>query len=601
MKNIVHTFIQLVTFGCLLSVQVTGQGLNVENSATIEMIGSPTVEIENGHLQLNGDYIKSTEKISLTGSQAVNISGSNTQKNIYNLEISNTAGATTLLNELSLDKLDILSQGIFIIDTTKHVSVTNTVSNNASTNGIFIKAHANAANGSLVFANCADAPVSATVEMYSMANWTWNNGVRTNYKWQFFGIPVQNLQYTSPLFDGSFMRKQNEAGIGAGFSASNMWIQLVGSDPIENISGYEIVQEAAKIYSFSGQLYNQSFTKVLSYTTGASYPGQHILGNPYTAAIDIEEIVFGKYTVPEIYLYNTGSYNEWISGTKTGSSAGQYTVSTPLTAGAEGIPNTIASMQGFLVKATKSSDSATIYIPYSSAIKKNCDRLRAKKVDQRVYTVIEVNGNRYSDRMWLFSDPSLTRGYDRGWDGKKLTGSTLTPQIYGKEESGNYQIDAVDNFDNTILSFKKGEDTNYKIKFTHFNTVNSYNQLYLLDLKTNDLIDITVNGTEYSFTANNTTAEPRFKIMTSAGVTTGNDNQQTDFYVNCIDNKFIINNLSGLNGNISLFDSKGVNIKNVNYTSDKTTVFELELPVGDIIYKAMDRNGKITTGKLHFD
>lgn len=596
MKNIVHTIIQLVTFGCLLSVQVTGQGLNVENSATIEMIGSPTVEIENGHLQLNGDYIKSTEKISLTGSQAVSISGSNTTKNIYNLEISNTAGATTLLNELNLDKLDILSQGIFIIDTTKHVSVTNAVSNNASTNGIIIKAHANAANGSLVFVNCADAPVSATVEMYSMANWTWNNGVRTNYKWQFFGIPVQNLQYTSPLFDGSFMRKQNEAGIGAGFSASNMWIQLVDNNPIENISGYEIVQEAAKIYSFSGQLYNQSFTKTLSYTTGASYPGQHILGNPYTAAIDIEDIVFGKYTIPEIYLYNTGSYNEWTSGTKTGASAGQYTVSTPLTAGAEGIPHTIASMQGFLVKVTRSSDSATINIPYSSAVKKNCDRLRAKKNDQRTYSVIDVTGNRFSDRMWLFSDPSLTRGYDRGWDGKKLTGSTLTPQIYGKEESGNYQIDAVDNFDNTILSFKKGEDTNYKIKFTHFNTENIYNQLYLLDLKTNDLINITANGTEYSFTANNTTAEPRFKIMTSAGVTTDLTSQIAGLNISTTQERIHIQNNTGVNGQLTLYTTNGTMISSLIYPNEQNSEFRVSLPKGVYFYKTINSKNT-TTGK----
>lgn len=597
MKNKLFTIIYAMIFACISSNSIFCQGIEIQNNASIEMIGSPTVEIENGNLTLNGNYSYATEKVTLSGTQSALISGTSTAKNIHKLEISNTAGVRTALNELNVYDLDVLANAQFIIDTTKHVNVSHLLNNNASNGGILIKAHANAANGSLVFANCAEMPVDATVEMYSMANWTWNNGVRTNYKWQFFGIPVQSLQYSSPLFDGSYLRKHNEAGTGAGTLPTNMWRQLAANEQIDNISGYEIVQEASKIYTFSGKLYNQNIDKTLSYSTGAAYPGQHILSNPYTAAIDIEDIVFGKYTIPEIYLYNTGSYNEWTSGTKTGASAGQYTVSTPLTAGAEGIPHTIASMQGFLVKVTKSSDSATINIPYSSAVKKNCDRLRVKKVDQRTYSVIDVTGNRFSDRMWLFSDPSLTRGYDRGWDGKKLTGSTLTPQIYGKEESGNYQIDAVDNFDNTILAFKKGEDINYKLKFTHFNTEGTYNQLYLLDLKTNDLINITANGTEYSFTANNTTAEPRFKIMTSAGVTTDLTSQIADLNIATTQERIHIQNNTGVNGQLTLYTTNGTVISSLTYPNEQNSEFRVSLLKGVYFYKTINSKNT-TTGKI---
>lgn len=600
MKTFVHISSLLIIFGGILSSRALAQGINIENNATIEMVSNPTIEIENGNLTLNGNYIKATEKLSFTGTQSAIISGTATTKNINAIEIANSAGVTTQLDELQLYNLDILSQGKFIIDTLKHVTVTNLVSNAASVNGILLKAHANAPNGSLVYANCAESPISATVEMYSMANWTWNNGVRTNYKWQFFGIPVQSLQYSSPLFDGSYLRKHNEAGTGAGTLPTNMWRQLAANEQIDNISGYEIVQEASKIYTFSGQLYNQTFSKTLSYTTGAAYPGQHILSNPYTAAIDIEDIVFGDSVAHEIYLYNTGSQSDWIAGTKTGSSAGQYTVSTPLTAGAEGIPHTIASMQGFLVKALKSSDKATISIPYSSAVKKNCDRLRSRKTDNRIYTVVDVTGNRYSDRMWIFSDPSLTRGYDRGWDGKKLTGSALAPQIYGKEESGNYQIDAVDNYDNTFLAFRKGEDSVYKLKFTHFNTQNAYNQLYLLDLKTNDLIDISANGTEYSFTATNTIAEPRFKITTSAGVTTGLTSQIAGLNILITGEKIHIRNNTGLNGTLTLYSTNGALISNLTYTNEQNSEFKLSLPKGIYFYKSINSKNA-TTGKAIVD
>ena len=46
------------------------------------------------------------------------------------------------------------------------------------------------ANGSLIFGSGSP---SATVEMYSKANWNLSNAVNNKYKWQFFTIPVKTM------------------------------------------------------------------------------------------------------------------------------------------------------------------------------------------------------------------------------------------------------------------------------------------------------------------------------------------------------------------------------------------------------------------------
>ena len=55
-------------------------------------------------------------------------------------------------------------------------------------------------------------------------------------------------------------------------------------------------------------------------------------------------------------------------------------------------------------------------------------------------TRIDVQGTRFSDQMWLFSVASCTYGFDNGWDGFKMFGTTLAPQIFAWEPDGYYQV-----------------------------------------------------------------------------------------------------------------------------------------------------------------
>lgn len=133
-----------------------------------------------------------------------------------------------------------------------------------------------------------------------------------------------------------------------------------------------------------------------------------------------------------------------------------------------------------------------------------------------VYTVIDIYGTRYSDQMMLFSIDGTTHGFDNGWDAPKMYGTYLAPQLFNIEPENYYQINSMDDVNNTYLGLKSGEDTTYTMVFTHVLVETKYKQLYLIDSVANKTIDIFATGTTYTFTTPKfSDVVRRFKIVTS--------------------------------------------------------------------------------------
>ena len=133
-----------------------------------------------------------------------------------------------------------------------------------------------------------------------------------------------------------------------------------------------------------------------------------------------------------------------------------------------------------------------------------------------INTYIVVKGAQSFDQMWLVSIPTCTSGFDNGWDGYKMIASSASVQLYAAEAAGNFQIDAIPEFNNTYLAFKPGADTEYTLTFTNQTLEDQYQQLYLIDSVANTVTDIYTSGTQYTFTAApSDVAVKRFKIVTS--------------------------------------------------------------------------------------
>lgn len=482
----------------------------------------------------------------------------------------------------------------------RYLIIRDKIINNAGLSGLIIKS--DAINHNATFAFKTGSP-EATVEMYSKAKWDLYQADGSKYSWQFFGIPVKTFTMTD-AFLNSFIRKYDETAT----TEAGLWINQSSLTPLISGIGYEIVQQKPTTYSFAGTLTNEDFYKTLNYLEGTVYPGQHILANPYTAAIDISLINYGLNTEKAVYLYNTGTYNQWVDNgssdyTGTTTAPGQYTVSTPSTTGTLGVPGQIPSMQGFLVK-TSGQAVGSITIPYYPSLTFTTDPQRSPSINgnsasEKVATRIDLSGSHFADCMWIFSDPTCTTGFDNGWDGYKIKSAPQGPQIYAMESTGDFQIDAVADENGTSLGFNAGAETDYKLTFTHQNTNKLYQAIYLVDLLENKTTDITITGSEYSFTAISTpTPVKRFKIVTDANIKTGTPNVSSLVKIFNSNGILFVQNQTDHIGSLTLFNLNGVAVKKTEYKANEiTTISTSNLLPGAYVAKA-STNQEMVTEKI---
>jgi hypothetical protein len=221
-----------------------------------------------------------------------------------------------------------------------------------------------------------------------------------------------------------------------------------------------------------------------------------------------------------------------------------------------------------------------------------------------VYTIIDVNGTRFADQMMIFTVDGCTRNFDNGWDGRKMFGNPVTPQLFAMEADGNYQINSIDDINNSNLGFKAGEDTTYTLKFTHENLGMKYAELYLIDLANNKTIDVTSTGAQYTFNAKST-IEPvkRFQLVTSKpqavrGVTTQNNDvagSSEELKVFSSNQTIFIKNNSAEAGVLRLFDLSGKFVKELTFGALGIATFQNCAPVGAYFIKGGTASNPITS------
>jgi len=572
--------------------------LSINNTANVILNG--TLNLLNSVTATSGklDAMTNTPNVTYGGTLAQTLDKSAyLNSKVYDLTINNTAGVSLSTDFIVNHLLTINSGKTLTIPTIKLLNIEGTISN-TSASGIVVKASTDGtvANGSLIFHNGVEAPVSATVEMYDKATIVNSLGSTTNannYRWQYFGIPLRS---TTPFgtFNGSYIRRWNHP--------TSTWVLQQNASTLTSFTGYEVAQAAAKTITYAGVLENGDFTTTLDAKDGTTNAGQYIFANPYTAAIDIKLLTFGAQTDNSVYLFNTGSASDWSTNGNTfapGNNAGQYVVCPKLTAGDGQIPRQIPSMQGFVVKDMVAAGDHSFGIPYSSVMQ-NTSILRAPNANTspitKVFTIIDVKGTRFADRMWVFTDPICTHNFDNGWDGRKLLGTALTPQIYALEVDGNYQVNAVNDINNTDLAFQAGEDTNYMLTFTHQNLESAYSTLYLIDLLENKTIDISQTGTEYNFTAAITaTPEKRFKIVTSAGIATDNVNTNGNgLKLFTVQNKVIVHNFGDSICHLTLYDINGRIVLKTTISPQSISTIVTHLTEGCYVAKAKTENMEVT-------
>lgn len=501
---------------------------------------------------------------------------------------------TTALNDLVLDtdrqikNFTNKTDKKLIIPTNKALSVTGTISTNNDPSQILIKSSSSDPNGSFIFTTTS--PVYATVEMYSKSsiNTALPDNSRSKYFWQFMGIPLKSI-VANPTLAGAYVREMLEYET----DTATHWRSLNNSSVLTSFKGYELCQPSPQTYYFSGQLENSDYASgQLAVTSGALYPGQHLLANPYAAAIDVTKISFGTGMDNTVYLYNTGTFSQWNSNVpaQDGTAPGQYVSIPVLNAGTAGIPKEVLSMSSMLVRAT-SSVNAGVSITYNNVIKRNTVLQRAPEVKRVLAAtsttdvpllLIAVEGENTRDRLWLIERENCTDGFDNGYDGLKYEGTAMQSSISSVTPDGRYQVNTTNSIDNAVIDFKAGVDKEYKLKIINYNLSSVYQTLYLYDKAENILVDIMADSTEYRFNALNTSrAENRFRIIARTGKSSTGTNNNVVVYT---DNENIcVKNIAGKPAQVNIYDAVGRMITTRKLAADELFTLPVHLYVPYIV------------------
>lgn len=509
----------------------------------------------------------------------------------YDLVVDNTAGVSLLSNANveSTNSLQIYSGKLTVGSGTRVEA--NSLTNYVGADGLLINGTSATSTplGTLIYKNDASHPVQATVQMYTKAYYDAAGPTGYKYKWQFFGIPLRTTT-ASPTFNGSFLRIYDETKL----KPVSQWASLANGSLLEAFKAYEVTQVNPKTLTFKGELVNENKTIQLTYTEGGNYPGQNLLANPYTAALVIGDIQFGAATEATIYLYNTGSYRDWQIGDSIGlgNNPGQYVAVPKNIAAASNPPDIvreIPSMQAFLLKKLQQDsndlDSFYVKLNYSSMTANNTNPQRIRKeetVEPNPFTSIEVKGARYSDKMWIFTVEGCSRGFDNGWDGPKMWGGAAAPQIYAAEADGNYQVNSVDDIDESYLGFRPGEDSSYSLTFTHDHLSGKSKQgIYLVDLLTSEITDITASPSVVQFNAEPMSlATKRFKIVTGRNPRVIEKKQESKVEILNISGKLFIDNKSGIVGEVVIHNLNGLPVYSGTFKAMGRTPINTKLKQG---------------------
>lgn len=474
---------------------------------------------------------------------------------------------------------------------------------------ILIQADSLQANGSLIFTNPQLNPnVQATVQMYARglkgAPWSWYDPVSNqtfsgSYRWQFFGVPVSDsgtLASNSSLW-GSYIRKYKEnKNLNAYYQK---WEDLGNNDVLSPFAGYEITQDKPKMITFRGKLVTNDMTLALTKTTDVNSTknygsGYNIFGNSFTAPIDIKQLDFADDVHATVHIYNTGSLMDWGNARKDSTKAvvGAYIAISKGLAGI-GIPRDIPSMQGFLVKVKdKGGANSTVTIPYSAV--KDISVIpglslqhikRSESEEDITYMTIDVTGTSGADRVWLYSVPGKSHGYDNGYDGEKIMLATGVA-LYADELSGKYQLNAAEDLDETYLAFRAGNESDYTLKIDK-SKLKGYETLYLQDLKTGTEINLSaVDTASYQFMASNgQNAEKRF-VLTRRSKTGIEPNGQHLITIYSAGKTIWLNNMSDSQGIVEVFELTGKQIYSGSIQARQQKSIELDLSEGVYVIKA---------------
>lgn len=452
--------------------------------------------------------------------------------------------------------------------------------NNTDAGTIVVQSLPDHPSGTLMFTNPdQNQNVGATVEFYNKGYNCADCGMYRR-SWQYFGIPLQSL---NPFPNGDV----------AGEETINQWMEPFNGNkwqpatfPMTAFKGYEITNSSnsvpTDVYKMKGTLFVGDATVPLTRTAGVNYIGANLVGNSYTAAIDIKEALTIPTGVEQtIYLFNTGTRDQWrkLDGsTVSGYRAGQYLGVPQHLAGQSHFPDRIPSMHAFLLRM-ESGSMANLGITYDKLVQNTIvDNGNGAQIVWRSgdnggaalpFLMMDVLGNGSADRLWIFSHSDMSFGFDDGWDGRKLTEPGIS-QLYAMApmETDKFQVAAVPELNGLLIGFDTDQEGHYDLEFALSDDY-AGGAVFIHDLHS-DVKQRIVNGGSYSFSAKRGDTGARFRLTYSED----GASEELPVLVGRVDKQIFVTNNSKQDYIANVYTTDGKLLRRINVQSGSKSMTE---------------------------
>jgi hypothetical protein len=319
-------------------------------------------------------------------------------------------------------------------------------------------------------------------------------------------------------------------------------------------------------------------------TVDTASNGWHLLGNPFTAGIDVESFTFGSNIEPTVYYTSGNNFATWNTFTHQGTGFGtRY----------------IPGMQGFFVHATDGSNK-TLTIPASGRLYSSATIFKSAKISPE-YPMLKLNvtdGADYTDEALIYFFDDARFSFDGKYDAYKLLSENpVCPQIYTSLSSVKYSMNGIplpEQKTEIPLNIRTGESKNYTINVRNLDNLDNYTVTLVhgetkINLKSNPA---------YTFFAAKGTVSNMSVIFENSltAITTPEKNNSECWYSN--GSVRIKAGGTGFEANttVMICDMNGRTVllkKNVDLGSGEIAEIPVNLPRGIYVVSAMNGSNKM--------
>ena len=443
----------------------------------------------------------------------------------------------------------------------------------------------------------------------------YNKTVWNEFDWQFIGLPVKTTKKqtrSKDLYIRAYSEKLNDPN-----HYYRKWTDVPKGSEMKAFVGYEVapITDTGKgVQKIQGQLNlcNQeiALTRQAAVVDAPKAEGDakryglgyNIVGNSFMAGVPIKDITLesgedGVAMDNTVYIYTTGSWEDWKNADgKSVKTKGGYEAVPIGVAGENGMTQTLAPMQGFMVKYKKPTFSTIpgkLTIPYQGLVKEGGE-LRAKPFYMESDycnggIAVKLDNEQVYDKFTILQRQNATTAYDNGLDGEKL--NMGEPSVFGTTtDAKNVQVMTVPSVVGSAFNVEVSKGKTYNMELTAMDL--DYQNLKLIDLKNKTVTPFVDDKAKYFFTGEVDGVQAnRFVFV---------DTPETDFAK-------IIGSIAGIEGMTTILTKGQAEVYNLSGVKMGTFSLPLDaeklkgrVPAGVYLIKATDGTN-VQTSKIVID